>query len=336
MNRRDALIVALGLVALLAAPVSARTQQPGKVYRIAIISNAPPAELAGTQPAHPGMRAFVQGLKARGYVEGKNVVLERRSMVGISGPVQYDDMVAELVRLKADVIVVPGTSYAVSATRVARGVPIVMVASVDPVAAGLAQSLARPGGNVTGLTTDVGTGVEEKRLELFLELLPKARRIAFIGLKVDWENAWGSAIRNAASKLGVTLSYTEGKRTGFEEAFEILRKEKPDAFFVALSPTTWPFRSSIGEFTLGGRIPSSCGLTDMAEYGCLMAYGQNIPDIWAYTVKYVDRILKGTKPGDLPIEQPMRFELVVNLKTAKALRIKVPHSILLRADRVID
>lgn len=330
--KRRQFLLATG--ALLAAPIVG-AQQAGRVYRIALVSSAPAATLAGPLPTSPGPRAFVQGLNAHGYVEGHNLILDRRSRYGLDAA-EIDSMMNALLREKPDVIVVPGTSDAVRAVRATRLVPIVMAASVDPVGAGLAQSLTRPGGNVTGMTTDVGTGAEEKRLELLLELLPKARRIAFIGMKGDWESAWGKAIRGAALKRQMELFFAEGKPDGFGEALVALRQRKPDAFFVALSPTTMPYSVSFGEFTLASRIPSSCGLTEMVEQGCLMAYGQSLADIWAHVVTHVDKILKGAKAGDLPIEQPTKFELVINLKTAKALKLNIPQTVMLRADKVIE
>ena len=325
MNRRDSV---LAIIALAGLPLAAKAQQPGKVYRIAVI-------IAGPDPASPGMRAFIQGLKARGYIEGQNLILDRRTIHGLDFP-SIDAMMAELVRQKPDVIVTPGTNTSVRAMKAAGGIPIVMAASVDPVGAGLAHSLARPGGTVTGLVTDVGSGAEEKRVEILLELLPKARRIAFVGWKGDWDGRWGKSIQSAMAKRGVDLFFAEGKPSGFAEALEAIKQRKSEAFFVALSTSTWPFSSSFGEFTLLNRIPSSCGVTEMAEDGCLLAYGQSVVSIWTQAVTYVDKILKGTKPGDIPIEQPTKFELVINLKTAKALGIKIPQSLLIRANRVIE
>ena len=332
MIRRGAV---LALLAVTAALPAAFAQQPGKVYRIAVITSSPAAQLAGPAPESLGMRAFIQGMKARGYIEGQNLVLDRRTISGLDFP-SIDDMMAELVRQKPDVIVTPGTNSSVRAMKAAGGIPIVMAGSVDPVAAGLAQSLARPGGSVTGMATDVGAGAQAKRMELLLELVPKARRIAFVGWKMDSDNPWGREVQSVAAKRRVALFFAEGKPTGFADALEALKREKSEAFFVAASPNTTSLGATFGEFTLASRIPSSCGFTEMAEQGCLMSYGQSIADFWTKSTIYVDKILKGAKPGDLPIEQPTRFELVINLKTAKAIGIKVPQSLLIRADRVIE
>jgi len=291
--------------------------------------------MAGPVPTSVSMRALVEALKARGYVEGQNLILDRWTTYGLDGA-GMDGLFADVARAKPDVIVVPGSGHALRAVKAASAIPIVMAASGDPVGLGLAQSLAHPGGNVTGLVTDVGAGAEEKRLEIFLELLPKARRIAFVGQKGDWDFVWGEAVRSAAAKRKVSITFAEGNPAGFTEALDGIKRKKPDAFFVALSPTTGAFGLKFGQFTLANRIPSSCGIAEMAQDGCLMAYGQSAADIFAHSVTYVDKILKGAKPGDLPIEQPTRFQLVINLKTAKALGIKVPQSVLVRADRVIE
>jgi putative ABC transport system substrate-binding protein len=169
-----------------------------------------------------------------------------------------------------------------------------------------------------------------------LELVPKARRIALVGSKGDWDNPWGKGARNVAARRGVNVFFAEGNSTGFGAALEELRREMADAFFVALTPATFPFSSSFGEFTVAHRIPSSCAISEMADRGCLMTYGLSLVSFWTQAVTYVDKILKGAKPSDLPIEQPTKFELVINLTIANAIGLKVPQSLLLRADRVIE
>lgn len=332
MNRRDTLLAILAVGTL---PLHAFAQQAERVFRVAISLLSPAATLDGPVPSSGAMRMIVEGLKARGYIEGRNLVFDRRSRFGLDSQGR-DDSMADIVRLRPDVIVVDGTADAVRAIKLTSSIPIVMAASVDPVGAGLAQSLARPGRNVTGLVTDVGVAAEEKRLSLFLELLPMVRRIAFVGMKADWESPWGNAIQNAAANRRLDLFFAEGKPAGFADALEAIRRSKSEAFFVAASPTTTQFTLSFSEFTLSSGIPSTCAITEMAEQGCLMAYGQSFKGFFSYAVKYVDKILRGEKPGDLPIEQPTKFELVINMKTAKALGLTIPQSILLRADRVIE
>ncbi len=332
MIRRDALIAILALGTL---PRHAFAQRADKVHRITISVPMPAEAIAGPVPTSPAMRAIVDRLKALGYIEGRNLILDRRSRYGLDAQ-GMDDLMADIVHTKPDVILLDGTGQALRASKLTSSIPIVMASSIDPVGAGLAHSLARPGRNVTGLVTDVGTSSEEKRLEIFLELLPKARRLAFVGTKRDWENPAGRAIQSIAAKRRLDLFFAEGKSSGFADALEALRRRKSEAFFIANSPSTGPFMASFAEFTLSSGIPSSGGVTEMAEQGCLMAYGQTARNFYSYAVTYVDKILKGAKPGDLPIEQPTRFELVINMKTARALGIKVPQAVLLRADRVIE
>ena len=325
----------IAILALGVLPLHVFAQPADKVYRVAISLPSPPATIDGPTPRSGAMHAIIEGLKARGYIEGRNLIFDRRSRFGLDSQGR-DDSMADIVRLKPDVIIVDGTGDAVRAIKLTSSIPIVMTASVDPVGAGLALSLARPGRNVTGLVTDVGMGSEEKRLEIFLELLPKARRLAFVGMKGDWETPWGRAIRDIAAKRQLDLYFAEGNPAGFADALEAIRRRKTEAFFVAASPMTTQFMSSFSEFTLSSGIPGTCAITEMAEQGCLMAYGQSFKSFFSYAVTYVDKILKGANPGDLAIEQPTKFELVINMKTAKAIGLTIPQSVLLRADRVIE
>jgi putative ABC transport system substrate-binding protein len=308
----------------------AQAQPAAKVYRVAVVTYVPAAAL-------PGTRAFeLAQLKALGYLEGQNLVLDLRSLLGIDADGQRA-VAADLLALKPDVVVVDGTTAAVLVAKATRSIPIVMAASADPVGAGLTQSLARPSANVTGLAIDVDTGAEEKRLEIFLEILPKARRIAFVGSPATWEEAWGKAVRGVAAKRGVSLLYVEAQGTaGYADALEIVTREKFDALFVANAPAAGRLGRTFGEFTVASRIPSACGITEMVDQGCLMTYGQSGIGFWKHGFAYVDKILKGAKPADLPIEQPTEFQLVINLKTAEAIGLKIPQSVLLRADRVIE
>ena len=333
MNKRGAL---LAVLAMAGARLPAFAQTADKVYRIAVYFNQRAASLAGPIPASVLMRAFVETLSTRGYVEGRNLILDRWSSVGLDVP-EREKMMAELVRTKPDVIVVDGTGAALHAAKLTSSIPIVMVASVDPVGYGLAQSLARPGRNVTGLALDVGVGSEEKRFDLFVEMLPKARRLAYVGTKGDWEGAWGKAVQAVAAKRRVDLFFAQGQPSaGFADAIDALKREKSEAFFVALSSSTGPYSQLFAKFALANRLPSSGGTTEWADLGCLMAYGQSAVNFFTHGGMYVDKILKGANPGDLPIEQPTKFELVINLNTAKAIGFTVPQSILLRADRVIQ
>ena len=313
----------------------AHGQSPVKVYRVALIlTGSPVADMAGPEPVNPVVRAFLREMRERGYIEGRNWILERRSAEGHWERV--GDIVTDLVRLRTDVIVLANTEFAVRAVKVTREVPIVALAGDYLVEAGLARSLARPGGNVTGSTVDVDSGADVKRLEFLLALVPKARRIAFIGTQEDWSNAWGMAIRSAATTLGVALFHAESTHSGYENAFAVVRREKPDAFWIARNPTALAQRAAIGQFSKESGLPGACGHAEAAQLGCLMSYGFVLNEAIARGASYVDRILKGAKPGDLPIEQARNFEIVVNLKTARQLGLAIPTSALLRADRVIE
>ncbi len=335
MKRRSAFIFLASLAFAFTSGVGA--QPSGKVARVAFVATTSPlSEITGPAPLNPAPRGLVHGLRALGWVEGRNLVLERRSAEGDWD--RLPEIVAELVHRNTEVIVVPGGA----AARIMKGghftVPIVVAGIDDLVGSGLAQSLAHPGGNVTGVLSDVEVGSDAKRLQLLLELLPnKPLRVAFLGTKADWENDIGKNVQALAEKAGIRLIHVEGATRGFANAFEVIRKQKPDALFVARGATTYGFRHSIGEFALSSRLPSSCpGTTEFTEAGCLMSYGDSVFELFRRAASHVDRILKGEKPGDLPIERPLAFELTINLKTARALGIAVPDSFRARADRVIE
>ncbi len=323
--------------ALAAAALPVRAQSPQKVARVAFVATTSPlSEITGPVPLNPAPRGLVHGLRELGWVEGRNLVLERRSAEG--NWERLPEIVAELVQRNTEVIVVPGGA----AARIMKDghftVPIVVAGIDDLVRSGLAQSLAHPGGNVTGVLSDVEVGSDAKRLQLLLELLPnKPSRVAFLGTKADWENDIGKNVQELAEKVGIRLSHVEVGTRGFASAFEVIRKKKPDALFVARGATTYGFRHSIGEFASSSRIPSSCpGTTEFIDAGCLMSYGGSTFEMFRRAASQVDRILNGAKPGDLPIERPAIFELTLNLKTARALGITVPDSFRARADRVIE
>jgi putative ABC transport system substrate-binding protein len=330
------LTVALSL-ALLAAPLAAQAQQAGKVYRVGLISvSIPVSEMAGPEPVHPTTRAFVQGLRALGYVEGQNLTLERRSAEGRFE--RFSDIVAELVRLKADVIVTVSTQMAQAAKAVTTTVPIVMAVSADPVGEGLVQSLARPGGNITGLTGVVESEIDAKRLELLRAMLPGVARVAYLSNKEDkdWERPWGQYVRTAAQALGVTRVLAEHTPRQYTDAFARISRARAEALFVGPSASAYADRALIVDFATRTRLPSTFRYREPVELGGLMSYGVNLADNFRRAAGYVDKILKGAKPADLPVEQPTKFELVINLKTAKALGLTVPPSLLRRADEVIQ
>jgi ABC-type uncharacterized transport system substrate-binding protein len=322
---------------VLAGPLIVAAQPTGKVYRIGLIAAAQPvSEMAGPEPVSPSWRALVQGLRALGYLEGQNLILERRSAEGRYE--RFSDIVAELVRLKADVIVTGSTQLAQTAKAVTTAVPIVMAVSVDPVSEGVVQSLARPGGNITGLTSVVGPEIEGKRLELLRAMLPSVSRVAYLGSQEnkDWERPWGQSVRTAAQALGVSLVLAEHTPGQYTDAFARISRARAEALFVSASPPAYADRGLIVDFATRTRLPSSFGWREAVELGGLMSYGVTLADNFRRAATYVDKILKGAKPADLPVEQPTKFELVINLKTAKALGLTIPQTLLLRADQVIE
>jgi putative ABC transport system substrate-binding protein len=322
---------------LLTTPPASEAQQAGKVYRVGLIfTTSPVAEMAGPEPVHPNARVFVHAMRALGYLEGQNLILERRSAEGRFE--RFPDIVAELVRLKADVIVTPNDSIVRAAMTVTKTVPIVMV-SGDPVREGFVQSLARPGGNITGLAAVVGPEIEAKRLQLLREALPGVSRVAYLGSKLDkeWEGPYGQSVRAAAQVLGVTLLPAEYTPRQFTDAFTLVSGARAGALFVGPGGApAFANRGLIVDFATRARLPSTFGYREPVELGGLMSYGVNYADVFRRAAGYVDKILKGAKPPDLPVEQPTKFELVINLKTAKALGLTIPQSLLGRADEVIQ
>jgi ABC-type uncharacterized transport system substrate-binding protein len=329
-------MVALLALALLAAPLTAEAQSAGTVRRVALVfSTSPVSGMAGPEPTHPTARAFVEGLRALGYVEGQNLILERRSAEGRFE--RFGDIMRELVALNVDVLVTSANPVTREARRLTTTIPIVMAFSVDPVGFGLVASLARPGGNVTGLSGDAGPGLEGKQLELLKEALPKIARVALLGSRSEWESPRGQSVRAAAPALGLTLLHAESAANDYTRAFTTIARERPDALFVgAFGPELFANRQRIADFATQSRVPSMGWTRGFTEAGGLMSYGVNGPELARRAAGYVDRILKGAKPADLPVEQPTKFELVINLKTAKALGLTIPPSVLARADEVIQ
>jgi putative ABC transport system substrate-binding protein len=283
----------------------------------------------------PWLTAFRQGLKALGYVEGENIIIEQRFAAGWAN--RLPALAAELVRLKIDIFVVHGIRAIQIAYKASRTIPIVFPVAGDPVGSGLVTSLARPGGNVTGLS-DFHGNIAPKRLELLKEMAPSASRIAVL-----WNPANASNVRQlrdlqaAASTLGVSLIPLAVKvPEDLDRAFAAMRKEPPDALNIFGYPLMGINRHKIAAFALKHRLPSILTVSVFPEAGGLMSYGTDFKDLYRRAAGFVDKILKGAKPADLPVEQPTKFELVINLKTAKTLGIKVPRSILLRATKVIE
>ena len=319
------LLALLLAVSLLAAPFAAEGQRAGKVYRVGYL-------VAVRTPLD---EAFREGLRELGYLEGQNLLIEYRNADG-----RYDrlpELAAELVRLKPDLIVVitgPGTQAVKQATTT---IPIVMLGVVNPVEAGLVRSLAHPGGNVTGLSTQQ-TELFPKALQLLKEMIPKLSRLAWLWNPTNRAAvaAWKD-IQAPAQTMGVALRSVEVRTADdFDSAFSQMIQERPDAVFVGADHVLLTARARIVEFTVKNRLPAFYGQKQYVEAGGLMFYGPDRRQMYRRAAYFVDRILKGAKPADLPVEQPMRFELVINLKTAKALGLTIPPSILVLADEVIQ
>ena len=298
MDRRTFLATVAG--SLLAAPLAAEAQQAGKVYRVGLIFPSPlVSEMTGPEPVNVAARAFVRGLRALGYAEGRNLILERRSAEGTFE--RFAPIVAELVSLNVDVIVVSSTPLAQRAREVTTAVPIVLGISTDPVGSGLAQSLARPGGNVTGLTSDVGPEIQGKRLELLKGAVPRASRVAFLGTKKLWDVVYEKSIKAGAQALGLTVFLAEHTPTDYTGAFTLISRERPDALFVAPSSENYAQRRLIVDFATSKRLPNIHAFMESVEDGGLMSYGVNIADLFRRAAGYVDKILKGAKPGQVRV-----------------------------------
>ena len=324
-------IVALALGAmLLALGFSAKAQQPKKVPRIGYLS--------GVDPARESARAeaFRLALRELGYVEGQNIAIEYRYAEGKRD--RFSELAAELVRLKVDIIVGPSGSAPIRAAKNAtKTIPIVMMSlAADPVEAGFVQSLARPGGNVTGLTT-LSRELGGKRLELLKEAVPKLARVAVL---YDAAAPRTAQVKEdllvAARALGLTVRFWEVRAAdGFEQVFVALSKQRPEGLYVPPGPLMAANEKRIAGFGLKNRLPSVYSNNEAVDAGGLMYYGADLAASYRRAAYYVDRILKGTKPADLPVEQPTKFELVINLKTANQIGVTIPQSLLYRADKVI-
>jgi putative ABC transport system substrate-binding protein len=326
MNRRNTL---LALLAFGVAPLASEAQQRGKVARIGRLS---PLSASADAPVREGLR---QGLRDLGWVEGQNLAIENRFAEG--NVRRLPALAAELVRLNVDVIVTGSVPAAAAAKNATATIPIVMVMTGDPVASGLAASLSRPGGNLTGMTV-LGLELSAKRLGLLKEAVPDATRVAVL-LDPTFPDS-GPAVKRlegAAQVLGVQLRIQEVRDPSeFEKVFATMSNERTGALMVQTDPVLYTYRRRIVELVAKSRLPAMYAMREYMDAGGLMFYGASLPDMHRRAAVYVDKILKGAKPGDLPIEQATKFELVINLKTAKALGLTIPQSLLLRADRVIE
>jgi putative ABC transport system substrate-binding protein len=321
---------------MLFAPSAVFAQPTLKMHRVGFIAaTSPLSEISGPDPANRFARAFVHGLRDLGYVQGKNLVLEMRTLEG--KPERLEAFMADFVRLKTEVVFLPSSLLVPRAHAAAPSLPLVGLFNANHlVSVGLAQSMARPGGMITGLSLDVDEDLEAKRVELFLEVAPGANRIAFVGVREEWQRPHAVKMRAAAERRGRTMVLVEPGPADFASAFSRLKQERADAYMVERSPRAYGHGREIGRLALASGLPGSCGFAELVEHGCLMSYSPDNNDLARRLSAYVDKILKGTKPGELPIEAPTKFDLVINAKTARALGIAIPQPILLRADRVIE
>ena len=325
--KRRALISLLGGAA--AWPLAARAQQSHRVPRIGVLLLGTPASFAART------QAFVEGLRDLGYVEGSTVAIEWKW-----GQDQVDrlpDLAAELVRSQVDVIVTGGTPPAKTLKNAARTIPIVMAIVGDPVAAGLVDSLARPGGNATGFSI-VATDLSGRRLHLLNEIVPGLSSVAVMSNVENPQSQMElSETQSAAGRLDLRLhSVPISADTSIEDALEKIKKEPVQALIVVTDAILYSQRRQILDWTAGNRLPAMYPYREFPEAGGLISYAPNARDLFRRAASYVDRILKGANPGDLPVEQPTKFELIINLKTAKALGLTMPEKLLATADEVIE
>jgi ABC-type uncharacterized transport system substrate-binding protein len=308
--------------------VSAQAQQPMKISHIGVLIGASAsAVVARTE-------AFRQGLRELGHIEGKNIVIEWRYAEG--KPARLPALATELVRLKVDVIVTSGGTMTRAAKEATGVIPIVMAQDSDPVASGFIASLAHPGGNITGLSA-LSPELSGKRLELLKEIVPKLSRVAILGISTSPGYAQSKKETELAARaFGVRLQYLDVlAQKDIEAAFRAAGKERADAVLVLPSTVFSSHRLQIVDLAVKSRLPAIYLMAEWVEDGGLMSYGVSFTDLFRRAAIYVDKILKGAKPSDLPVEQPTKFELVINLKTAKQIGLTIPQSVLYRADRVI-
>jgi putative ABC transport system substrate-binding protein len=325
MTRREFITLLGGAAA--AWPLAANAQQPGKLPTIGFLGATPLIE-------SQRVTAFVQRLRELGWIEGRTIAIEYRWAEG--RPDRFAEIAAEFVRLKVDVIVTVGTPPTLAAKQATAFIPIVFAASNDPVGTGLVASLARPGGNVTGQANQISDTIG-KKLEFLREVVPDLRRLAIMANVGNPANVLEMAEAQATARtLGLEVTTSEIRRAeDIAPAFEAL-KDRADALYLCPDPLMNTNRTRINILAVGARLPTMHGLRDYVEAGGLMSYGPNFPDLWRRAGDFVDKILRGAKPADIPVEQPTKFDLIINLTAAKALGLEVPPTLLARADEVIE
>jgi ABC-type uncharacterized transport system substrate-binding protein len=334
MERRE-FIAALGGAAA-AWPLAARAQQPATLRRIAIFHPAIPTTLLTETGGGSAWRAFFAELRRLGYVEGENLIIERYSAEGHHE--RYADLVREIVTRSPDVIVTGTNPVVIVFTAATTTIPVVAF-MLDPLKARLVSSLGRPGGNLTGITLDAGIEIWGKRLEMLKEAIPSTAKVAFLGMREGWEGSSEQVLRDAAVGLGISLILMlpqKGTPSEIKRLFAAMEQQRPDAVLVSGEGDLYANRQLIAELAEKNRLPAMCPYRDYVEAGALMAYAVDLAELLRRMADDVHQILKGAKPGDIPIYQPIKFELLINLKTAKALDLTLPHALLARAAEIIE
>jgi putative ABC transport system substrate-binding protein len=317
-------------------PVAVRAQQTATQQRIAIFHPAIPTTLLTETGGGSAWRAFFGELRRLGYVEGENLIIERYSAEGHHE--RYADLAREIVTRNPDVIVT-GTNPVVIAFKAATSTIPVVAFMLDPLKAGLVTSLARPGGNVTGITLDAGIEIWGKRLQMLKEAIPSTTTAAFLGMRDGWEGSAGQVLREAGAQLGISLVFMlpqEGNAEEIERVFAVMEQQRPDAVLVSGEGDLYAHRQLIAELAHKKRLPTMCPYRDYVEAGALIGYAVDLAELLRRMADDVHQILKGAKPGDIPIYQPTKFQLLINLKTAKTLGLTLPPALLARADEVIE
>jgi ABC-type uncharacterized transport system substrate-binding protein len=329
MIRREFLTL-LGSAAV-AWPVLARAQQSANLRRIGFLANDPAI------PKEPAGKAFLEGLREHGFVEGENVAIERRFTQGVIA--RSSELADELVRLDVSLIVASGTNNATAAKEASRTIPIVMVNVFDPIGLGVVNSIGSPGGNITGLSNHISPEMAGKRLQLLMDAVPGSisRLAVFRNPEFQSDRAQWDFLERVAPSLNVKLQGLSVRSLSeLSEAFAAIRQDRPDALFGLYNAQILIFRKLIVDFAAERRLPAMYPLVELAEAGGLMSYGASRSDLFRRAASYVAKILNGARPADMPIEQPTKFDLVINLKTARAIGLEISPALLARADEVIE
>ncbi|MGU3663078.1 ABC transporter substrate-binding protein [Methylobacterium sp. A49B] len=336
MRRRD--LTCLIIIEALCTLRSHRAMSAGKLPRIVFVTPIGRSGGATDGDSWNGLvTAFLQGLRDFGYIDGTTMKFEFYSAEG--KPSQVDEIAARILEDPPDVVVAGGggaNEVAHAFKRLTRTVPIVMANSSDPVMQGLVLSLARPGGNITGFSGNTGPDFEVKRLELLREIAPYVSKIAYLGLKIDWESPAGIAVRSAAERFDAMVIHAEHASLDYSRAFDFILKEKVQGLFVGRNPWNYSNRHAIAAFAADRRIAAVYPTREYIEVAGLISYGPSLSVLYRRAARYVDKILKGDKPADLPVDQPSKFELVINTKAALAIGITPPATLFARADEIID